>query len=375
MRNFCKLLAIGALFTTSPAIAATMGIPPSGANLPAVSDAAVFGANTTNIRNNGMSAMCLDCHTQAPYGDGNAATHFVSAADASTHSGGGGINAAGAKVFRDNSAFFKLDSWGATGPGNADVYSKYGNFANNTSVAAGNGSNPSVAVQAAGNAYDDEELICESCHNVVANANGGNNLYWRPQTWTDIEEADLCIGCHGFMYTTNAENANNVPANNNYADTRNNHPYTGGARRDNNENHFAYDTSLVPPANAGFAQNHHVMTGDVIDAARAAQGLLWTDNLIIAYSRAAFVNNAHPGSTYPAESAGWTVPVPSNASWMTCTNCHMPGHGGDTSEGASILRGAGLGGSATYSWQRNWDAGREYKKFQDLQFCGQCHNF
>jgi hypothetical protein len=376
MKGKCLPILAASVLASLPALA---GLNPASPGLPTVAAAAIVGNATNvfsaNVANNQMSAMCVDCHTLAP--KTGMGTHFVAMAAGATNSGGSGVNATGAVATRDTGNFFRLALWSATGATGAATYSKYGNGTLSYVPATVNGVRTATA-QGTLATYAGYEIICESCHNIVVNAAGGNNLLEGQSKagnavndfTTTIVESEICVGCHGFMYTSNAANAA-APANANYADARN----TGeiGGFRGNNEFHFAFNGTTGQQA---YAQNHHVMTGDNIDSIRANPGLLWTDNLIVSYTDQP-VSSASTRGTYPV-GAAWTGTgiVKPAAGALTCTNCHAAGHGGGVTEGASILRNAvstaNAGAGRADAWSRISDAGA-WKQIRDLQFCGQCH--
>ncbi|PLX43720.1 MAG: hypothetical protein C0609_07555 [Deltaproteobacteria bacterium] len=132
------------------------------------------------LANNEASTMCVDCHTVEPVNNGGSnGSHFV------VH------NAGGAEGFRttNNSALEYLGVWSSSGGS-----SKY------ASPAPPDVGTLSVTGQTG-------EMICESCHNLLTNIAGGNNLLAEYAT----EPSVLCEGCH-------AGEADGTP---------NHHPLTG----------------------------------------------------------------------------------------------------------------------------------------------------
>ena len=352
------------LVAGAPALA---GLNPADPGLPTVTDSNIFGGG---IANNQLSAMCLDCHTQIPKAGGG--SHYASATAGETNSGGSGIDNTGAITTRDSAQYFRLTAWENAVLNTNNAYSKYGDAANTLSKMIDNVTNPTATTDATAANYTAYELICESCHNIIVNDAGGNNLLdvnddGTNVDWQDVAEASLCVGCHGFMYTDNAANGT-APANANWSDSRND-DHTG-SKRGNNEYHWVWNPSTN--TQEPYAQNHHVMTGDNIDNIRAGAGILWTDNLIVSYTDTPIDNTSTKG-TYPVGSA-WTgsVTKPTNSGHLSCTNCHAPAHGGDVTEGASILRGTSLNGAATSAIDRISDR-NAWKRFSDVNFCGQCH--
>ncbi|MBI5014213.1 MAG: hypothetical protein HZB55_01825 [Deltaproteobacteria bacterium] len=385
MRGTKSILLVASLAVGSTAVAA---LNPAAPGLPTVVKSSMA---LQPLANNGMSAMCVDCHTLQPVSA--QASHWASAyANGTTHTGGSGINNANASVNRSTGEYLGLDPWvnafNATIPGG--ITSKYGNSSNKHSVTVTRTPNGSADVLAKGTGYDGFELICESCHNIVLNDWGGNNLLDVEQTkatphdgtgnidWIGGPVSNLCVGCHGFMYTINAQNSA-APANTYYSATGRNLD-GGGTQRGNNEFHWAANASGVQTA---YAQNHHVMTGDNIDNVRAGAGILWTDNIVVSYTDNPIANNSAKGS-YNVNKAWTHLTKSTTAGNFNCTNCHNPGHRGDLTEGGSILRYTGtgdLGGPATTSGtypqaiQRISDryASGGWKRFQDYKFCNQCH--
>ena len=382
MRGTKSILLVASLAVGSVAAAA---LNPASPGLPTVTKSTMA---LQPLANNGMSAMCVDCHTLAPVA--SQASHWASSYAANTtHTGGSGINSSNASVTRTTGEYLGLDPWvkssNATIPGG--ITSKYGNSSNKHSVTPTKTPNGIADTLAKGTGYDGFELICESCHNIILNSVGGNNLLdvenggTTNVDWISGPVANLCVGCHGFEYTINAANST-APANFYYSDARNFDG--GGTQRGNNEYHWAANASgsQVP-----FAQNHHVMTGDNIDNTRAAAGILWTDNIVVSYTDTPIANNSARGSYNVAKA--WThLTKSSTAANFNCTNCHNPGHRGDLTEGASILRYTGtgdLGGTAAnigsgatlipQAINRISDryASGGWKKFQDYKFCNQCH--
>lgn len=369
MKRVLSTIIGASLLTAAPALA---GINPAAPGLPLASTANNNGVSTytalTGVPNNRSSSMCVDCHTVQPKAGGS---HFVNptATVGFTNSGGSGVGALGAIVTRDNGAYFKVTVWNNVTTGSAGV-SKYGNGATSSVATVNNIAGARDAVVVAANAMGAYDIICESCHNVANNQAGGNNLLEvQPgNEWQNTAAgvfSEICVGCHGFMYTTNAANAGNA----NYSTTGLNANEVGGGHKSNNEAHWIKGTM--------YAQNHHVMTGDNIDATRATAGLLWTDNTVIHYSSVPISTSVSvpERGTYPQKPT-WTLPLVKSATAtnLTCTNCHTPAHGFAGSPGASILRNAtyttaahALGPIARISDRAGW------KKINDLQYCNQCH--
>lgn len=377
------LLIIGAAsMLAAPAIA---GINPASPGLPT--------ADTGNFTaaNNGASSMCVDCHTFQPKAGGS---HYVSvgafaagsgADGGSTNSGGSGIDQNGAIVERDNGAYFKLSLW-SKDPANTDwpsttdlgaaTYSKYRSGNASVAFATVNGTRTASADGTASN-YAGYDVICESCHNIVVNDAGGNNLLVA-QVTNDFEDTDtayICVGCHGFMYTNSLFNPvggsgtgvqTAQGGNANYGSALNTNEVSGGSKG-NNEIHWIKGTA--------YFQNHHVMTGDDINATTAGVGILWTDNVVVSYTDAP-MSNASANGSYP-QKATWAITGAANVKpsggGLTCTNCHTPAHGMSGSPGASILRGATYTAARATAISRIGDTANSWKKIDDKTFCNQCH--
>ena len=323
------------------------------------------------IPNNGASALCVECHTENPTpGRG---THFVlnalTGALRTTHSGGGWPEAAWG--VRDSGEFFKITPWTEEDWGNGGS-SKYGDARTWESVVYAGGE-PVVAAEASRletspQAMADLEIICESCHNLRVNVEGRYNLLAKvtsspvPDDTVEGGHAPLCVGCHGFLYQDNEANAVNL----NWNDPRN-MSLAAGRRRGNNERHYIKGKP--------YPRNHHVMTGDAITQGQARAGLLLRDVSVVS-----------PGLVQNAIRTDWregTMPIreqvlppivlPSDPANLHCVTCHAPGHGGEPSMGAAILRGENLQGKDSgYGIDRAFD-GREWGRFADIRFCGLCH--
>lgn len=349
------------------------GLNPASPGLPTVTDAAF----ASSVANNQYSAMCVDCHTVAPKADnGTTATsgsHYVATANnGGTWSGGSGITNTGTIAGRDGGEYFKVLLWNSGNATGTTWPSKYGkgdgtwtSVVNQlpTGVTSVNASVEAVGVGG--------DIICESCHNVVGNEDGGNNLLAvQPSNdFVNGPTAELCVGCHGFMYSNNAAVVTASAADNNIGDGRN-ADEIGGGRKGNNEFHWVRGVA--------YPQNHHVMTGDSIDATKAAAGALWTDNLIIAYANHD-TDNTYAGGTLPQKAAWTGITRPGAATDLSCTSCHTPAHGFNGSPAGSILRNAtytGAAGSganiAGSRIERIIDRGG-WKKINDLAYCTQCH--
>lgn len=272
------------------------GLNPANPGLPKAS----YG--TDNVPNNGASAMCVDCHTVAPVvGRGS---HFVHQTSRTTSSA-------------DQTAKERLLAWSTT-----TALSKYGNFV----------ASPPISVTGVKG-----EIICESCHNIILNRKGGNNLVessfnsdLRPAQPNQIDSSTttLCEGCHV--------------------------------------------TASLP--------GHHPMTGDTTSNGT----ILSNSDPTSAFTRL-FIDNTNP---VPAGSTSEVIYPGANK--VNCISCHGNGHTGYTNTGARILRRGwagpasitpidyktGVVGAATDGAQRQFDKDpsgviRLVPNWQPL--CDACH--
>jgi hypothetical protein len=235
----------------------TGGMDPSNFGLPSVAGA-VYGL-AGPIAANGASAMCVECHTAVPVVARS--SHFV-------HQYTGGTT----RNTNNQAATERVDIWSDSGG-----RSKYGNFTLPvTSVTAVNG-----------------EMICESCHNVITNVPGGNNLIeksflndTRPVTPNTLTSATttLCEGCH--------------------------------------------TTASLP--------GHHPMTGD-----RTNSGVVLSNTDASSTFTRLFVDNVTPVGGATSE-----VLYP-GANRLPCLSCHGNGHTGFTGTGARFLRRGYAGAAST----------------------------
>lgn len=356
-----------------------------------MAEAGLNPANPGLAVSNGSSAMCINCHTAAPGGNTHWGSHFIfNPADSParpTNSGGGNI-AGGLNAARTAGQYFKTTQW--TGSTGSTSYSKYGRSADNASVSAANDNatyGGAVFLAASNASYQGYQVICESCHNVVRNVAGGNNLV-APMTamtaaqqtqvapWNATNEATLCVGCHGFMYTTDAANAGTT----NYADARNTSEWGGGK----GNNHFHRING------AQFNQNHHVMSGDTIAAAQATAGILWRDVNSLPSDGAAAALDVTSARGQMPQRAAWlntdgSGKVKAGAANFNCVTCHSQPHSGNNETAASILRDADAGGvviadtrpaAVQHTYRIGEGAGgnqRAWMGFSDVQYCNDCH--
>lgn len=346
--------------------AASGAINPASPGLPR---ADAYGQK--GIPNNGASAMCVECHTENPVaGKG---THFVLNSRGGslrrTNSGGGWPDAMWG--VRRGGEFFKLDPWTEQEWGN-EGSSKYGDARTwESAVYVGPGGalgGEAARAETTPARMAELEVICESCHSLRVNVKGRYNLLAKVTSSTaDDDEvegarAPLCVGCHGFLYQVDEANAANAhwndPANFNLI---------SGTRRGNNERHFI--SGKVYP------RNHHVMTGDVIDNPQAGAGLLVRDVAVLSAEMVSkpIRTDSRKGSMPVRAQALPPIVLPSDPAHLHCVTCHAPGHGGEPSMGAAILRGVDLGGKDMgYGIDRIFD-GKEWGRFRDGNFCTLCH--
>ncbi len=219
------------------------GLNPASVGLPVVDN--VYGLS--NIPGGALSATCVSCHTLVPIP--GRSTHFVRRNSGTTL----------------QPAKERTDAW--TGSGGR---SKYGNFGTQASVTGVAG-----------------EMICESCHNLKTNVQGGNNLLEsslqvgarpaQPNTLTSVSTT-LCEGCH---------------------------------------------VSATLPG-------HHPMTGDLTSTG----GTLSNTDASSTATRV-FVDNTNP-LPYGVGSTSEVIYAGSNR--VICISCHGNGHDGYTGTGATILR-------------------------------------
>ncbi len=164
------LLASAVLLFTAGIAAAGGGLNPADPGLPVVDN--VYGRN--GIANNNVSAMCISCHTAVP--SAGRTTHFVS--HYSTKDGANRTTTPTGESSKERTAAWTGSGWA----------SRYGNFTTWTSDNTTTG-----------------EMICESCHSIVRNVAGGNNLLEsslpadprpsQPNTLSSTSTT-LCEGCH-----------------------------------------------------------------------------------------------------------------------------------------------------------------------------------
>lgn len=323
-----------------------------------------------------LSRICQECHGTAPSSETMNGTHFVFpiGGAVNTRSGGGWTGSIGG--VRENGAYFKVSEWTAQG-----TWSRYGNTSDNTNryTATASDNAGMGTTTAIGTVYNQYEIICESCHSLVLNVAGGNNLV-APMTgayaanegtatqdnpWSNGSEATLCVGCHGFMYTTNGTNTNNAR----YSDTRNQNEVAGSGLKENNHFHYVDGTQR--------AQNHHVMTGDVFNTTMAAAWLLWRDVTSVDPAAAGTVDSGSSRGQMP-QLGTWTNDggkvKASTTTNVNCVHCHAAPHTGDDTTGASILRDTNAAGTNTGGlMSRIGEDSRTWMGFADAEYCNDCH--
>ncbi len=351
-RNLIKIFA-GVAIVAATAAVSFAGVNPAGPGLPSVTVTSYGGGA---LANNQLSGMCVACHTRTPYGTGaTAATHFVFDDNHHTNTGGGWTSADYSKTGtpRNGAQYFRVTAWSTAGN-----YSKYGNFTSklsevNTNATVGYELATKVAATAA--AIQTDEVICESCHNIVRNVAGGNNLLELPGdtlgtagplAYADSKVATLCVGCHGWLYDASAVNTDcNSMTNGAYADNLWTMVGEAGAiRKDSNGADWKSDgvKHLV---------NHHVMSGDKRNLGIANANLNWTPTTTFDVAQAHTMDTTVRAGSYALKlrtnwGAGFT-PLTGAVTNFSCLACHTNGHGGSANTGASILRGTAFGSSVT----------------------------
>ncbi len=381
--RYTKLLILAlasASLIGAVAINSMAGLNPASPGIPSVTISGYGGGAA--LPNNQMSAMCVACHTRMVFG-ASAGSHFVFDDAHQTNSGGGWTSADYSKtgIPRDAGEYFHVTRWA----GNDNNFSKYGDLTNKRSATAATAGRVGyeLAVTGATNAnLATYEIICESCHNIVKNVAGGNNLLDVPgdaigssNQYAESKVATLCVGCHGWLYDSNAANDNNSMANGAYWDNTWNLVFeaTGAAKKNSNAAEFKND-------GVKHNINHHVMTGDKRDSFIAAAMINWTPTAQFdSVQTHTMDTTVRPATSGYVLKASWTAPFyrSSVSTNFSCYGCHMQGHGGAVSTGASILRGS-ASGNATSGIDRIND-GRGWKD-QDAKisagaatWCQNCH--
>ncbi|PLX43322.1 MAG: hypothetical protein C0609_08500, partial [Deltaproteobacteria bacterium] len=218
--------------------------------------------------------------------------------------------------------------------------------------------------------FSEKEIICESCHNLRTNVEGENNLLAyvtnSPYIGDNINGsiADLCVGCHGFLYHDDGGVSNYL--NLNWMDQRNFSRITG-LRRGGNGRHYIAGVMLP--------RNHHVMSGDAIDLPLAEAGLLMRDvNTMSPELVSKPIRTDSPKGSMPVNPvASLPIVLPENPLNLHCVTCHSAGHSGDPSLGAGILIGENLGGMDSGRGIDRISDGRLYGNYEDRNFCRLCH--
>lgn len=392
MRFSVGLMLFGLLLLGGATVYAAMGVNPASPGLATGEYPAIGSYSAKAISNNQFSTMCVDCHSRQPLrgpaNDNTGGSHFVSkhpdATGADLTNSGGGFGTAGTDSQagpRDGGQYFKTSTWGAFS-GGASVFSKYGDPTNDRSVSWDNVNTNHTSLQnTTASSYASQEIICESCHNIINNAAGGNNLVTTPATQSTA--LSMCNGCHGDMYDADAASAGapSSPAGANatvnatkYADTRNDSEVAGGKRGVN---------TIHVVRGVQRDMNHHVTTGDVVNATIVTAMQTWRD--VETISADAILN---PVSGVAGETRGqmpqrgtwdpddaWTGRKVKSGATISCLMCHTPGHGGNTFTAGSILRDRSpLKASAPAdNTARLSDAGRGIWDFNDTRYCNDCH--
>lgn len=373
-----KVIA-GVAFVGATAAVSFAGLNPAGPGLPTVT---VTGYGGGPLANNQLSAMCVACHNRAVYGT-TMASHFVFDDAHRTNSGGGWTSADYSKTGtpRDAGQYFHISAWSTAG-----IWSKYGNFTTKLSETAAPAGSVGFELATKGVALatlQSDEIICESCHNIVKNVAGGNNLVEKPGdvttptgalAYTDSKVATLCVGCHGWLYDSNAANAENNMPNGNYDNVWNMVGETGATVKNSNAAEWKAD-------GVKHNVNHHVMSGDNRSVAIATAQINWSPTAAFdptaAHRMDTTVRTAGSYGLKATWGAGFRqAAVATN---FSCLSCHTVAHGGALSTGATILRGTANGLATTTALDRINDNGRSWKD-QDANvgagvgtWCQNCH--
>jgi predicted heme/steroid binding protein/ribosomal protein S27E len=253
-------------------------------------------------------------------------------------------------------------------------YSKYGDVTNDNSYSTGTAGNHTGVVDNATRAnYSAREIICESCHNILVNVAGGNNLLGPAPAQTaaaaeDTATPNLCVACHGDMYSVSAANDNvGGTHQTKYNSARNlNEIAGGGARKGVNSIHTIQGGI--------YANNHHVTTGDTASSATVGAGITWRDTFAIDVAMSPVANAVRAGAQMPML-ATWIDSKSKPTTAVSCLNCHAGGHSGNQYTGASILRdGSALKAAAPATGvSRLGESTRTWLDFTDVQYCNDCH--
>jgi len=339
---------------------------------PGLADASAYGQKA--IKNNGSSSLCVECHSENP--SQQMASHFVMNYDGVslriTNSGGGWDGSY--YGVRDAGQFFKITPWTVSEGGNGGT-SKYGDSKTFDSYKyeesrIGDTNDDTSFSSMSPSMFSEKEIICESCHSLRTNVEGRYNLLAyvtnSPYIGDNINGsiADLCVGCHGFLYHDDGGVTNYL--NINWVDPRNLSRITQ-LRRGGNGRH--YIAGVLTP------RNHHVMSGDAIDIPLANAGLLMRD---VSTMSPELISNpirtdSPKGSMPVSPVAALPIVLPENPLNLHCVTCHSAGHSGEPSLGAGILRGENLGGMDSGRGLDRISDGRLYGNYDDRKFCRLCH--
>lgn len=249
----------------SPGYSAAGGLNPLDPGLPS---AQAYSITLDNSNPDGdrpiahrASSMCIDCHTANPKSEGG--SHFVAHFDGSV--------VRPTVTTPTNTSYEKTTAWA----GGAKFLSRY-------AVPAPPNTDSESVMGAIG------AIICESCHNLIHNDSGGNNLLVR---YRELEDpSTLCEGCHPTL-------ASGPPAH---------HPLTG------------HVISTGCPSNAA----SHTLNTTHASVDRTG-GTSPYDVTPLADSEVTFttVNGAVGGAVVG----------------VSCSSCHVP-HGAQPQTGARILK-------------------------------------
>lgn len=355
------------------------GLNPAAPGLPT----ATYSASFKGV-NNQFSSMCVDCHTRNPSGGLDNGSHFVSRGPGvvaavgdnnATHSGGGWPDDS-QEGFRENGAYFKVVNW--TGSAASSKYGVIGG--DNASRSYTNAGNHTGVVNTTVADYKNYEIICESCHNILKNVAGGNNLLETPPTQAQAESL-MCTGCHGHMYDLDAKSGAagaTAPAGAN--DTVNTAKYQAYINETDGSGRKTVNT-IHTILGVKYDMNHHVTTGDKVNDVLVGVGQAWRDTTVIDPN--AVIGSASSGATTRGQmpQTDWVDTKTKTSPNINCVNCHAIGHGGWRYTGASILRDTTVisGGVAPPTGverlgeEKASGVTRSWLDFDDTRYCNDCH--
>jgi len=329
---------------------ANAGINP---NVPGLPNATAWGR--TGIANNGASGMCVDCHTANPsnralrwYGNANGArtgsrsltgmqttdsagTHWVNPTGTNT---GGGYAGNKAGAVRTTGEYEKITLWTAWNGGTPPntTTSKYAT-ADNVSTGGFQASDNTDRAPTRGG------MICESCHNIIKNAQSGGEtidatnfpgnrklLKWA----TNNGSGDLCAGCHGNMDRMINNDEGNYFAN--QTTGRDHHRNTQGPNTGSGNN--AYGGTI-----AAFGENMAQIDKTWYDNNVTLQGKMWavSSGLLTGLPRALSFNPANNAGILATPLTTGDITLFNNVNTLTCSQCHRA-HMANTAGGSLIVK-------------------------------------